>query len=188
MPRFVSKILFPLGFVASTVVLLLGSCTTTIGPTHVQIFDSLRHYYPVLMGQEMRIRMEVHNIGHEPLIIDDIQPSWGPSFGDENASDKREDGSSTYGIIPPDKKQVFFFRYPTSLNSGQVSHDIRLYGNLIPNGVATLHFDVNIVPPTESSLDYEENHYDEVKHTETVRQLIDGEESERGYYVNEEDY
>lgn len=163
-----------------------ASCSHTVGSTSVRIVDSIRHYLPATMGQDMTIKFEIDNIGKEPLIIDDIQPSWGASDIDEKTAKEPGKGSD-FGIIPPGKKQVFYLRYNTSLNSGNTEHIVRIYGNIVPNGVAYLKFDVNIVPPTVSSLDYEENYFEKEAEKELIQGLIDGKMSERRYYTKDEE-
>ena len=163
---------------------MLTSCKHTVKTTTVEIVDSVRHYYPVIMGQVLKVKMEVHNTGTEPLIIDDIQPSWGSFVDDENNDDTGEEGS-VYGIIPAGKKATFYLDYRTKMNSGEVSHTVRLYGNISPKGVKELNFDVNIVPPASADIDYEENNNRAREHTETIRGLIDGKQQERGYYVGD---
>ena len=54
-------------------VVLLAGCTQKVSFTEVMISDPVRHYYPILQGQQLRIVARVTNIGNVPLVIRDIQ-------------------------------------------------------------------------------------------------------------------
>ena len=70
-------------------------------------------------------------------------------------------------------------------NIGYVQHVIRIYGNIHPNGMVKLVFDVNVVPHADYTRDYEELYKEEVERSALVRGLVDGDESEKGYYVDD---
>ena len=57
--------------------LVLAGCTTRVQYTTVEIRDPVRHYYPILQGQELTVTIRVNNTGKVPLVIRDIQPSCG---------------------------------------------------------------------------------------------------------------
>lgn len=52
-------------------------------------------------------------------------------------------------VTPPHDSLVVSFTFDSSKNVGYVKHAIRLYGNILPRGMATLVFDVNVVPPSD---------------------------------------
>ena len=67
---------------AGVLLVMLGCATLTgckkrIGMTTVEVPDSVRHYYPVIAGQELNLVYDLTNTGDQPLIIRDIQPSCG---------------------------------------------------------------------------------------------------------------
>ena len=68
-------------------------------------------------------------------------------------------------------------------NVGEVVHRIRIFGNMLPNGKAELKFDVNVVPDADYTRDYEELYQDFNTKNGIVREMVDGKESELGYYV-----
>ncbi len=45
-------------------VVLLAGCTQKVSFTEVMISDPVRHYYPILQGQQLRIVARVTNIGN----------------------------------------------------------------------------------------------------------------------------
>ncbi|MDD4760940.1 MAG: DUF1573 domain-containing protein, partial [Bacteroidaceae bacterium] len=53
------------------------SCAKKVGPTTVQVEDSIRHYYPLVLGDNLDVVYKVTNTGFSPLVITDIQPSCG---------------------------------------------------------------------------------------------------------------
>lgn len=154
--------------------LFLAGCSKRVGPTTVIVQDSVRHYYPVVSGQELDLQYNVANIGDVPLVITDVQPSCGciSVDGDNN------------NIVPPGKKITLKFKYRSEMNVGYVRHVIRLFGNIRPNGMAALVFDVNVVPQSGITRDYEEVYKDVSASRTGVEGLVNGDESERGYYVD----
>lgn len=73
------------------------------------------------------------------------------------------------------------FSFNSNKNTGYVRHCIRLYGNVRPRGMATLIFDVNVVPPSLYQPDYEEIYKKESD--SAIKEMVDGKPSEKGYYV-----
>ena len=67
--------LFILAIIA-TMLIPMG-CKRRLGPTNIEVEDSIRHYYPVRQGQQLNIVYKIGNKGPEPLKITDIQPSCG---------------------------------------------------------------------------------------------------------------
>ena len=112
----------------------------------------------------------ITNTGDAPLVISDIQPSCGCIILDK----------SSHIIIPEEGIRQFKATYNSIKNIGEVVHRIRIFGNMLPNGKAELTFDVNVVPDADYTRDYEElfNAKNGI-----VKEMVDGKESELGYYV-----
>ena len=125
--------------------LIFAACSGKVNPTSVVIEDPVRHYYPILSGDELWISYELTNTGKDPLIISEIQTSCGCILYDDS---KR--------IIPPGNKEHLLFKYDSFKNTGYVCHQIRLYGNFESSNVMLLEFDVNVVPSSDHIRDYEE--------------------------------
>lgn len=125
---------------------LLIACSGRIEPTTVEIEDPVRHYYPILEGEELWIAYEIRNTGKNALVISEIQTSCGCIAHDEA---KR--------IIPPGRSDLLTFRYDSSKNRGLVRHQIRLYGNFATQSMAMLEFDVQVIRPSDNGSDYEES-------------------------------
>ena len=156
---------------------VMTGCNKQISPTMIQVADSIRHYYPIVAGEKINFSYLVRNVGDQPLLIEDVQPSCGCIAGKLNAK-----------IIPPHDTLTLSFTFDSSKNVGYVRHCIRLFGNILPRGMATLVFDVNVVPPSDHDPDYEEV-YQEKKTSENggVEELVDGKPAEKGYYVDPSD-
>lgn len=164
------KILLPSLIVAAA--LSLGGCHKQVKLTTIGVADSLRHYFPVVMGKQLELNYLVENTGKEPLVITEIQPSCGCIFA-EKTDDKR--------VLPPGGKLHLAFTYDSNKNLGYVRHTIRLFGNIAPKGMAALVFDVNVVPSSDYIRDYEELYNDK----QTVGTLVDGHLN--NYYVETDD-
>lgn len=156
--------------------LLTASCEKflhkELKPTVMEIKDSIRHYYPIVLGDELSITCELANKGEEPLAITDIQPS--------NSSIVLN--SPMPNIIPPGGIEYINFVFHSEKNVGFAEHKIRFFGNIIPEGVATLTFDTHIVRPTVDKFDYEEVYFDRKRDEFDV--LVDGELGQKGYWVD----
>lgn len=153
--------------------LTLSGCKKHIGWTTVSVKDSIRHYYPVIAGQILNITFEIENTGNEPLIIRDIQPSCGCIVPKLESR-----------MIIPGKKKILHLKYESAKNIGLVEHVIRIHCNVKPSGIVKLKFDVNVVPHADYTRDYEELYKDAVERSNIIRGLVDGDESEKGYYVD----
>ena len=146
------------------------SCRKRVSPTYITVADSVRHYYPIVAGEQLQISYTVKNGGNEPFLIDDIQPSCGCIVKPIDVK-----------AIPPHDSLTLGFTFDSSKNTGYVRHCIRLYGNVLPRGMATLVFDVNVVPPSSNLPDYEETHQ---RRTDgAIKEAVDGAPAEKGYYI-----
>lgn len=141
-------------------------------PTVICIKDSIRHYYPVVLGDELSITSLITNNGKEPLAITDIQPS--------NFSISLN--SPIPSVIPPGGFEYINFIFHTEKNAGYAEHKIRFFGNILPDGVATLTFDTHIVRPTIDRFDYEEVYFDNKR--SMFDELVDGELGQKGYWID----
>ncbi len=153
---------------------MFSGCKKKIQPTALMVEDSVRHYYPVVAGDEVNISFKVVNIGDDPFLIDDIQPSCGCIVSDQ----------TNVKSIPPHDTLTLAFTFETDKNVGYVRHCIRLFGNVLPKGFATMVFDINIVPPSDNTPDYEETYTEEKKESGNVKELVDGKASQKGYFVD----
>lgn len=154
--------------------LALLSCTGRIEYTTVEIRDPVRHYYPILQGQELTVTVRLDNTGKVPLVIRDIQPSCGCIVldGDDNL------------VVPPERFLFVTLRYDSRKNVGKVEHSIRFWGNIKPEGMAEMRFDVNVVPDASYHKDYEEM-FDKEASAQRYKDWIDGSApTGRGYYVD----
>lgn len=153
---------------------MLTGCKKRIGMTTVEVPDSVRHYYPVIAGQELNLSYELTNTGDQPLIIRDIQPSCGCIVSMPESR-----------MLLPEKTLRLKFVYQSAKNIGYVQHVIRIYCNVPPNGIVKLVFDTNVVPHADYTRDYEELYKEAVERNELLRGKVDGEVNEQGYYVDE---
>lgn len=152
---------------------VMSGCRKSIGTTTVAVKDSVRHYYPVIAGQVLNISYVLENTGDQPLIIRDIQPSCGCIVPELNTR-----------MVLPGNKMSLLFKYESAKNIGFVQHVIRIHCNVKPRGMIKLVFDVNVVPHADYTRDYEELYKDAVEKSDIIRGLVDGDESEKGYYVD----
>ena len=156
--------------------LLAAGCTTRVQYTSAEIRDAIRHYYPILQGQELLVNIRVNNTGKVPLVVKDIQPSCGCILLD----------SDHEFVVPPDRSMTVTLRYDSRKNVGRVEHSIRFWGNILPDGMAEMRFDVNVVPDANYHHDYEEM-YDKSESARKLKEYMrkNGEVSTGfGYYVD----
>ncbi len=173
-------------YIALTVAMALAatvgftSCSKEVQMTHIVVQDSIRHYYPLVQGTDMYLSWRIANVGKDPLVLTDIQPSCGCISED----------LSKNNIVLPGEETTLKFKFKTEGYTGYVRHTIRLYGNISPNGMACLIFDTNVVAPAFGSPDYEErfksrNDFDVVT---GVKTLVDGGNEKRGYWTDINEY
>lgn len=152
---------------------LFSGCKQRIGWTTASVADSIRHYYPVIAGDVLNLSYEIENTGDEPLIIREIQPSCGCIVPELSSR-----------MILPGKSKRLLFKYESAKNIGYVEHIIRIHCNVKPTGIIKLIFDTNVVPQADYTRDYEELYKEAVERNAMVRGLVDGDETEKGYYVD----
>lgn len=163
----------PLLFMFFLTVACFCSCSKKAEKTTVQVDDPVRHYYPVVSGQKLEMDFKIVNTGKEPLIVKDIQPSCGCIVV----------GTWDRFIVPGGEQRIQF-TFDSSKNVGYVQHVIRLFGNIYPRGMMELVFDVNVVPPSDFTPDYEERYQKELAEKQKMRNAVDGNVNEQGYYVD----
>src|SRR5574344_182786 len=154
------------------------SCTKKVNPTTVEVLNPLRHYFPLVLGEQLKFSYELTNTGKEPFVISDIQPSCGCIV----------EGDNNERIILPGKSLLLHFVFDSGKNRGYVRQAIRIYGNGKPKGMIALVFDVNIVSPTDRDMDYEEL-FQEKKDQESGMSLdeeVNGKHNEKGYWIKNE--
>lgn len=154
---------------------LLTGCRQRVEYTTVEIKDPVRHYYPILRGQELVIIGKLTNTGSIPLVIEDVQPSCGCIVTDFKGR----------MMIPPGQFMFVTIRYDSKKNVGKVEHAVRFWGNILPDGMAQMRFDVNVVPDASYHHDYEELYENSLSASE-LRDLVTGTGSETGlgYYTD----
>ena len=159
------------------IILTLGlcSCHTKLGLTTVELADPVRHYYPILQGQELTVIAKLTNTGDTPLVITDVQPSCGCITTDFKGDT----------MIPPDQYMYVTIKYDSNKNVGLVEHSVRFWGNIEPDGMAQMRFDVNIVPDANYHHDYEELH-DKSQTGGVLKDLVTGtgQDTGLGYYTD----
>lgn len=160
---------------AACCLLLAAACRKVVEPTSVEIKDPVRHYRPVMQGQELEIVYPVTNTGPNPLVIFDIQASCGCIVVERKSR----------VIVPPERTEYVRLKYNSTKNIGYVTHTIRIYGNILPEGMAVMRFDVNVVPGADYTRDYEELYREYSIRTGLVEEFVNGTDAERGYYVDE---
>lgn len=144
----------------------------TLEPTSMQIKDPIRHYFPIVQGDELSITCEITNTGNSDLSITDIQPS--------NFSISMD--TSMPGIIPRGKSEILHFTFHSEKNLGLTTHIIRFFGNIAGCDYDSLVFDTHIVRPTIDGSDYEEVYFRNKRDAFDV--LIDGDLGQKNYWTD----
>lgn len=166
------KIYLILLAIAAVVVLLMMFWQKTLEPTELSIQDPVRHYFPIVQGDNLSITCELTNTGQEDLAITDIQPS--------NFSISMD--TPMPGIIPSGKSEILHFTFHSEKNIGFTRHTIRFFGNIKDEGLDSLVFDVHIVRPTIDGSDYEEIYYRNKQ--DELNVLVDGERGQKSYWTD----
>ena len=155
--------------------LAVMGCTRKVQYTTVEIRDPVRHYYPILQGQELTVLVRLENTGKVPLVIKDIQPSCGCIVLE----------SDHEMVVPPERSMLVTLKYDSRKNVGRAEHSVRFWGNISPSGMAEIRFDVNVVPDASYHHDYEEM-FDKEESARLLKKFVDGTgyEGSLGYYVD----
>lgn len=169
------KPLYVLLFIFALV--LCASCEKELKPGGLVVIDPIRHYYPVLQGEPLTISYEMEDTTDIPIFIQEVQTSCGCIVPK----------TSLPLTVLPHKKAFLTLTFNTIKNTGYVHHYIYCYGNFSDSSTVVLEFDTNIVPGADYVRDYEELWTEQVHRGITVRQMVDGNASEKGYYTDEQE-
>lgn len=136
------------------ILLILNGCFDLKNKrTTIVIEDNHRHYYPILRGHELTMEFTIKNTGKNTLILSDIITSCGCITIDK----------STVEMIPAGKEGKLIVKYDSNKNVGYVQHFISLYGNFTTSDMKEIIFDVNVVPESLNTKDYEEIYIQEAR-------------------------
>lgn len=153
---------------------VFAGCRKELKPAEVDITDPVRHYYPVIQGEQLDVTYEMENISPEPLVIQEIQTTCGCILPLDDLPI----------VILPDKKGRIRLSYDSSKNTGQVDHIVWLYGNFADSAYREVRFDTNVVPPADYTRDYEQIYRERVHGQRTLHELVNGTPAEKGYYTD----
>ena len=159
-------------------VISLSGCKNTdtenqfLAKTTMEIEDPVRHYYPILQGLKQNIVVKVTNTGDEPLKIYKVLPSCGCTIAKFSTS-----------AIAPGNDAFIEMEYDSNKNIGYVG----IYTTIIANTEKhhhTMFFDLNVVPESLHTKDYEELYHIEQEKKGGLQELVEGKTNERGYLVD----
>lgn len=153
----------------------MASCERKLEDAQVEIVDPKRHYYPVLQGELLGVTYEIENTGKTPLFIREIQTTCGCLVVNDELPI----------VILPNKTGSVHLTYNSLKNVGYVEHFAWLYGNFADSTYREIQFDTNVVPPTDYTRDYEERFRDYEMRSPTLKDLVDGKTTEKGYYTDQ---
>ncbi|WP_430612147.1 DUF1573 domain-containing protein [Flavobacterium sp. JP2137] len=163
-------------YISCILLCIASSCTDLSNQkTRIEIEDNERHYSPVRFEQELEIVYKIKNTGSAPLVIDEVFTSCS-CITVENSSTK---------MIPEGQEGFIFLSYTANSTVGYAKHFISLYGNFEDSDCQELIFDIHIVPPHLYTKDYEDVFREENLKNGAVKKLVDGDETSKGYYVDE---
>ncbi|WP_245557708.1 DUF1573 domain-containing protein [Flavobacterium antarcticum] len=156
---------------------VMVSCDYKEQLVDVKIVDPVRHYYPILQGQELNIIIELENKSDSPFKITDILTSCGCVVVKKG----------TFDVIPAQSTGYLELTYNSNKNIGLVNHFIYIYGNLDKVNKLEANFDVHVVPDALYTPDYEELYRKEVDSKAGTKNAVEGNENEKGYYTSSDD-
>ncbi len=164
-------------YIIYCLVLIFISCTSDLPnqTTSIEIQDNNRHYSPILYEQTIDLVYKIKNTGNGPLVISDIFTSC--------ACIIIHDGTTK--MIPIDKEGFIRLTYTASMNVGYAKHHIFIFGNFEDDEPKELIFDIHIVPSQLLIKDYEDVFREENLKKGGLKKIIDGDETHKGYYVDE---
>jgi len=160
-----------------TILVVITSCDFKENLVDVEIVDPVRHYYPIVQGQELNILIKLENKSDAPFKITDILTSCGCVIVKKGA----------FEVVPAQSTGYVELIYNSNKNIGLVNHFIYIYGNLNKANKLEANFDVHVVPDALYTPDYEELYRREVEENGGVKNLVEGEENTKGYYISSGD-
>ena len=155
----------------------MGACEKELKPVPVVVVDPVRHYYPVLQGENMGVTFEIENIGSTPLFIQEVQATCGCLIPRDQMPI----------VVLPQKSGFVHLDFNTIKNTGYVHHYVYCYGNFRDSDYIRMSFDTNVVPSADYIRDYEQLWNDQIHHKGTMREYVDGRTSQKGYYTSEDE-
>jgi len=164
----IKKIFVPL----LLLMVVIASCNVKDKKTSIEIVDNDRHYFPVLQGQELDIVFPIKNIGENPFILEDMITSCGCLVPQK----------SSIKTIPGKSEGRLILKYNSNKNVGYVKHYVTLYGNFETTDKMEVVFDVNVVPNSLWTPDYEELYHKEKDGK--IKSAVEGDENNKGYYMD----
>ena len=135
--------------------------------------DPIRHYYPVVQGEQLRIFYEVDNPSEHPLFIREVQTTCGCIVPKDDLPI----------VVLPGKRNSIRLEFNSIKNTGHVEHYVWVYGNFVDSNYRELRFDTNVVPPADYTRDYETLWHEQHTKTGSMKDFVDGDASEKGYYT-----
>lgn len=153
------------------------SCQRELDLASVEIPDRIRHYYPVIQGETLGVTYEIENTSKHTLFIREIQTTCGCLV----PLDKLPI------VVLPKRSAFIHLQFNSIKNTGYVEHYVWCYGNFADSMYRELRFDTNIVPPADYTRDYEVLIHEQATRTGSMRDWVEGESSEKGYYTDEGD-
>lgn len=166
------KSLYLLQFIA--IFILVTSCEFKENLVDVTLIDPVRHYYPIVQGQKLNIVVKLENKSDFPFKITDILTSCGCIILKKG----------TLEVIPAQSSGFIELTYDSNKNIGLVNHFIYVYGNLNKVDKLVANFDVHVVPDALYTPDYEELYRREVEAEGGTKNMVEGNENEKGYYLS----
>lgn len=157
--------------------IILNSCNFEESLADVVVIDPIRHYYPVVQGQKLNIVVKLENRSDFPFKITDIQTSCGCILLKEGILD----------VVPAQSTGIIELTYDSNKNIGLVNHFIYIYGNLKKVDRLICDFDLHVVPDALYTPDYEELYRKQVEAEGGVKNMVEGNENEKGYYLSADD-
>lgn len=154
---------------------LAFSCNKHLKPATVEITDQIRHYYPVIQGETLAITYEIENLSENTLFIREVQTTCGCIIPRDELP----------LVILPKRVGKLRLAYDTIKNSGYVDHFVWCYGNFADSTWRELEFTTNVVPSADYVHDYEQLYHEKTNHVGSMRDLVDGRSSEKGYYTDD---
>lgn len=135
------------------------------------VIDSVRHYYPILEGEQVFIICGLKNTLDRPLVVKEALPS------DFSVSLT----SSMPIVIPKNDTAMVSFTFVADRNIGKTTHLIRFYDE-DSRVLDSLIFDTHVVRPSLDGSDHEEHFLNEDQ--SFIEEFVDGSLGQKGYWTD----
>lgn len=153
----------------------LLSCEKHLKPATVLLVDPVRHYYPVIQGEMMKVSFELENTSDNPLFIQEIQTTCGCIIPRDELPI----------VVLPHKMGFVHLTFNTIKNTGYAEHFIYCYGNFQDSTYVEMSFDTNVVPRADYVRDYEQLWLEQNKDIKDLNEFVDGSTGQKGYYTDD---